>query len=382
MQRKTTILTITGSDSTGGTGIQADIKTMAALGAYATTAITTVTVQDRAGIRQFYDIPAEMLEKQVATVMDDMHPDAVKIGMLRTTAQVEAVARLLERCDSVVVIIDMVVISSRGTMLMDEEVIDEMQRRLFPLSTVVTIKQDCACRMTGMSPAKNNHELEQAARRLLAQGPQAVVLQGGAIASETFTDVLVEASEATPHFYTRPGFIDRNTHGAAGAFAAALAVQLCGPQPLTEAVEHAQAYLAQLVLRSINSSSGHGTQLLDHGHGMAQATLSPRMLEIYNLFMDNIATNHRTTSEVGFYAQQLSVTPRYLALVTRRVAGRSPKQLIDDYIIKEVDVELLDTAKNIQEIAFGFGFASQAQFNKFFRKMHNTSPGAFRRANG
>lgn len=96
--------------------------------------------------------------------------------------------------------------------------------------------------------------------------------------------------------------------------------------------------------------------------------------------MDEIASHHQSTKEVSFYANRLSVTPRYLAQVTHRVAGRTPKQLIDDYIIKEVETQLIGTTKNIQEIAFGFGFSSQVQFNKFFRKMKGCSPTQFRKA--
>ncbi len=103
------------------------------------------------------------------------------------------------------------------------------------------------------------------------------------------------------------------------------------------------------------------------------------MLELYNQLMDNIAANHRKTGEVRFYADALNVTPRYLAQITRRVAGRTPKQLIDDYIIKEVETYLIGTTQNIQEIAFTFGFSSQVQFNKFFKKMKGCAPGQYRK---
>ena len=117
MERKTTILTITGSDSTGGSGIQADIKTITMLGAYAATAITSVTAQDSEGIRQLYDIPAEVLNLQICAVLNDLNPNAVKIGMLRNVEQVIAVEHLLRKYKPEFVVLDAVIISSSGIML-------------------------------------------------------------------------------------------------------------------------------------------------------------------------------------------------------------------------------------------------------------------------
>lgn len=125
--------------------------------------------------------------------------------------------------------------------------------------------------------------------------------------------------------------------------------------------------MCQLILRSADSNFGTNVLLLDHSSDLPQQTISERMLELYNQLMDNIAANHRKTGEVRFYADALNVTPRYLAQITRRVAGRTPKQLIDDYIIKEVETYLIGTTQNIQEIAFTFGFSSQVQFNKFLK---------------
>ena len=137
--------------------------------------------------------------------------------------------------------------------------------------------------------------------------------------------------------------------------------------------------MCQLILRSADSNFGTNVLLLDHSSDLPQQTISERMLELYNQLMDNIAANHRKTGEVRFYADALNVTPRYLAQITRRVAGRTPKQLIDDYIIKEVETYLIGTTQNIQEIAFTFGFSSQVQFNKFFKKMKGCAPGQYRK---
>ena len=147
MERKTTILTITGSDSTGGSGIQADIKTITMLGAYAATAITSVTAQDSEGIRQLYDIPAEVLNLQICAVLNDLKPNAVKIGMLRNVEQVIAVEHLLRKYKPEFVVLDAVIISSSGKMLMPNEVVNAVVQRLFPLSSIVIMQQNSAAYM-------------------------------------------------------------------------------------------------------------------------------------------------------------------------------------------------------------------------------------------
>lgn len=379
MERKTTILTITGSDSTGGSGIQADIKTITMLGAYAATAITSVTAQDSEGIRQLYDIPAEVLNLQICAVLNDLKPNAVKIGMLRNVEQVIAVEHLLRKYKPEFVVLDAVIISSSGKMLMPNEVVNAVVQRLFPLSSIVIMQQNSAAYMLHEKETHSNEALEQMARKILQFGCEAVALQGGVITKASLTDVLVESNSTVAHFYTRPGFIDRITHGSGGAFTSAVAVHLCAGDTLECAIGQASDYMCQLILRSADSNLGTNAQLLDHSRDLPRQTISDRMLELYNQLMDNIAANHRKTGEVRFYANALNVTPRYLAQVTRRVAGRTPKQLIDDYIIKEVEANLAGTTRNIKEIAFAFGFSSQVQFNKFFKKMKGCAPGQYRK---
>lgn len=378
MERKTTILTITGSDSTGGSGIQADIKTITMLGAYAATAITSVTAQDSEGIQQLYDIPAEVLNLQICAVLNDLKPNAVKIGMLRNVEQVIAVEHLLRKYKPEFVVLDAVIISSSGKMLMPNEVVNAVVQRLFPLSSIVIMQQNSAAYMLHEKETHSNEALELLARKILQLGSAAVVLQGGIVTKASFTDVLVEKNK-TAHFYTRPGFIDRITHGSGGAFTSAVAVNLCAGNSVEQAIGKASDYMCQLILRSADSNFGTNVLLLDHSSDLPQQTISERMLELYNQLMDNIAANHRKTGEVRFYADALNVTPRYLAQITRRVAGRTPKQLIDDYIIKEVETYLIGTTQNIQEIAFTFGFSSQVQFNKFFKKMKGCAPGQYRK---
>ncbi|MDY4217841.1 MAG: hydroxymethylpyrimidine/phosphomethylpyrimidine kinase [Prevotella sp.] len=382
MKKKTRILTITGSDSTGGSGMQADIKTITTLGAYATTALTAVTAQDTVGIQHFYDLPAEVLEMQIRSVMNDLRPDAVKVGMLRSVEQVEVVAKLLCEYAPRFVVVDAVVMSSKGDVIVSDAVMEAMVRKIFPLASLVMIKQNCAVHMLHQAVVKNNDDLEAVAQALLAYGSAAVVVQGNGTTTEVLTDVLMERTSTVAVYYSRPSFVDRLIHGVAGAFASAIAVFLCSDCGVGHAIEQAQNYISQLILHSSGSKIADDKQLLDHSRGIAQLHISSRILEIYNKLMNEIAASHRRTSEVAFYAQRLHITPRYLAYITRRIAGRTPKQLIDDYIIKEVETQVLSSSKSIKEIAFDFGFSSPAQFNKFFKKMRHCSPTTYREKYG
>lgn len=375
---KPTILTITGSDSTGGSGIQADIKTITALGGYAASAITAVTAQSTADIQHLYDIPPTILKLQIQSVMEDIQPVALKLGMLRSVGQVDTVAELINQYNPPFVVLDVVVVSSRGDLLMSDEVVAAIKQRLFPLCTVIVVKIESAFLLVGDYPVKSNDDLERLARFLLQMGGQAVLLQGGNIVDDSVTDVLVTHDPAETVFTTRSEAINRNTHGAGGAFSSAMATFLCKDHDTKRALEHANAYVNQLILHSVNFKLGRGGKLLDHGADSGHTRISPRLLELYNALMNQIATQHRKSSDVAFYAEQLHVSSRYLAQATRQVTGHSPKELIDDYILKEVEAELMGSTRNIQEIAFRFGFSSQAQFNKFFRKKAGCTPSAYR----
>ncbi len=379
MGEKETILSITGSDSTGGSGIQADIKTITLLGSYAATAITSVTAQDKNGIQTIYDIPSEVLYRQINLAVKFLQPTGIKVGMLRTIDQVNVVEKVLLEYRPKYVIIDAVIISSKGNVLMPKEVITSIIAKLFPLATLVVIKQDSALYISQYSEAHGNEQLVDIAKYILSMGSNSVVLQGSTIASQSFTDILLTKADKVPYYYTRQGVIDRITHGLGGAFSSATAVYLCNGFNIQESVKYAQDYLAQLILHSTDSKFGISTQLLDHSSSMSIQNISIRKIEIYNALMNLIAINYKATREVSFYSNHLNITARYLAQVAKSIAGRTPKQLIDDYAIKEIEAELITSNRNIQEIAFSFGFHSQVQFNKFFKKMKHCSPSEFKK---
>ena len=431
MNNKVTILTITGSDSTGGSGVQADIKSITSLGGYAASAITAVVVQDTGGIEHLYDIPAEILDAQLQRVAMDLCPDSVKIGLLRSVEQVETVAALLRKLPCRCVVMDFVIVSTSGARLMEPEVVRAAVRHLFPLCTLVMMRRGNAlellrlCRalpgITGLAPAEgalcknsladgahSKHspaegalcknslaEVATAIMRLEA-GPQALFLKGEEVSSDAYTDLFLSReafTEAEPSsatlaegavaagnlkFFSRMGAIERALHGSAGAFTSALAFYLTKAPSAVVAVERSLAYVNQLILRSVDFKLGKGGALLDHGNRPIPGNISARKLEIYNTLMDTIATESSARNNVEYYSGRLSITPRYLSQITKAISGRTPKELIDDYLIKEVETQLLSGELSLKQIASKYGFSSQAQLSKFVQKMCSCSPSEYK----
>lgn len=421
MNNKVTILTITGSDSTGGSGVQADIKSITSLGGYAASAITAVVVQDTGGIEHLYDIPAEILDAQLQRVAMDLRPDSVKIGLLRSVEQVETVAALLRNLPCRCVVMDFVIVSTSGARLMEPEVVRAAVRHLFPLCTLVMMRRGNAleilrlCRAlpgtTGLAPAEGSHsnnplaegshsknslaEVATAIMRLEA-GPQALFLKGEEVSSDAYTDLFLSReafTEAEPSsatlaegavaagnlkFFSRMGAIERALHGSAGAFTSALAFYLTKTPSAVVAVERSLAYVNQLILRSVDFKLGKGGALLDHGNRPIPGNISARKLEIYNTLMDTIATESSARNNVEYYSSRLSITPRYLSQITKAISGRTPKELIDDYLIKEVETQLLSGELSLKQIASKYGFSSQAQLSKFVQKMCSCSPSEYK----
>ena len=431
MNNKVTILTITGSDSTGGSGVQADIKSITSLGGYAASAITAVVVQDTGGIEHLYDIPAEILDAQLQRVAMDLRPDSVKIGLLRSVEQVETVAALLRKIPCHCVVMDFVIVSTSGARLMEPEVVRAAVRHLFPLCTLVMMRRGNAlellrlCRAlpgnSGFAPAEgalcknsladgahSKHspadgalcknslaEVATAIMRLEA-GPQALFLKGEEVSSDAYTDLFLSReafTEAEPSsatlaegavaagnlkFFSRMGAIERALHGSAGAFTSALAFYLTKTPSAVVAVERSLAYVNQLILRSVDFKLGKGGALLDHGNRPIPGNISARKLEIYNTLMDTIATESSARNNVEYYSGRLSITPRYLSQITKAISGRTPKELIDDYLIKEVETQLLSGELSLKQIASKYGFSSQAQLSKFVQKMCSCSPSEYK----
>jgi len=268
----TTILTIAGSDSCGGAGIQADIKTIHRLGAHALCAVTAVTAQNSQGVEAIYPIPAPFISKQVEAVVSDSPPKAVKIGMLQTQEAIRAVVRVIERYDLPNVVLDPVVCASTGNRLLEPGALDCLRDDLIPRVRVITPNLLEASMLSGSS-VETVEEAESVARRLRALGPD-VIVTGGHLKG-LCTDVLCD--ETGSHRYSGQRIDTSFTHGTGCVFSSAVATGLGMGMELSRAVEQARSLVREALRRGYACGSGKGpVDPLGRGRGLEEQGSSGR----------------------------------------------------------------------------------------------------------
>jgi hydroxymethylpyrimidine/phosphomethylpyrimidine kinase len=258
------VLSIAGSDSGGGAGIQADLKTFSALGCYGMTAITALTAQNTQGVSAIHAVPPEFLKAQLQAVLDDIGADAVKIGMLHSPDTVRVVAWAIDHYQLQNVVLDPVMVATSGDRLIEEATVEVLRQELFPRASVITPNLDEAALLLGR-PLADADALDAAAADMLAQGARAVLLKGGHLAGEVLTDVLAEPSQ--PWLHLRSERIpSRNVHGTGCTLSSAVACQLALGLPLREAVQQARAFIVEAIRTGAHVQTGQGHGPLCHGH--------------------------------------------------------------------------------------------------------------------
>ena len=254
------VLVIAGSDSGGGAGIQADIKTITALGGYAATAITAVTVQNTLGVTGVHPIPLEIIAAQARAVLDDIGADAIKTGMLGAIAVVETVAAALDHAKGVPAVVDPVMIAKGGASLLEAAAIGAVKSLMIPRAALLTPNAPEAAALTGLT-VETTDDLRRAGEALLAMGARAVLMKGGHIDGDRMVDVLMTPLGETTFEGER---IDtRHTHGTGCTLASACATGLAQGLSLEQAVARAWNYVHEAMLRAPGFGAGHGP--LDHG---------------------------------------------------------------------------------------------------------------------
>ncbi|TCS39225.1 hydroxymethylpyrimidine/phosphomethylpyrimidine kinase [Paucimonas lemoignei] len=257
------LLSIAGSDSGGGAGIQADLKTFAALGCYGMTAITAITAQNTCGVHDIHAIPPAMLAAQIDAVATDIGVDAVKIGMLHDPEVVEVVADAIRRYEWQHVVLDPVMVAINGDRLITPETVGVLVRQLFPLVTVITPNLDEAALLLGR-PLQGRDELDSAAIDLLALGASAVLLKGGHLPGEEVMDVLLQRGQ--PHLrLSHRRIASFNTHGTGCTLSSAIACHLALGHNLPKAVKLAHRYILQAIAEGADVQTGQGHGPLNHG---------------------------------------------------------------------------------------------------------------------
>ena len=254
------VLICAGSDSGGGAGIQADIKTVTALGGYAMTAVTAITVQDTRGVHAVHAVPQDVVAAQIDVTLADIGADAIKTGMLGDVATVQTVARALQaRAADIPIVVDPVMIAKGGHALLATAAIQTVRDVLLPLAAVVTPNAPEAAALTGLA-VEDVSSQTRAGEKLIALGAGAALIKGGHIEGPVVCDVLVTAAGAT--VFESPRIATRATHGTGCTLASAIAARLAQGESLQDSVHAAREYLMEAIRRAPGFGVGHGP--VDH----------------------------------------------------------------------------------------------------------------------
>ncbi len=256
------VLSIAGSDPSGGAGIQADIKAIMALGGYAATAITALTVQNTLGVRSVFAVPVEVVADQIAAVMEDIEPQAVKIGMVKDTAIVRTIAEAIVKYSPLHVVYDPVMVATSGDKLIDDDTIDVIESRLIPLATLITPNLSEA-QVLWRRNIEGVKEMELAAMELNSRYGTGVLIKGGHLDGNGMCDVLCCGGRTV--CFTESRIETRNLHGTGCTLSSAIATLLAKGHDLECAVEEAKAYVTAAISEGSRMDIGHGNGPLWHG---------------------------------------------------------------------------------------------------------------------
>ena len=272
-RRYARVLSIAGSDSGGGAGIQADLKTFSALGCYGMTAITAITAQNTCGVTGIHGIPPEMLKAQIDAVVQDIGVDAVKIGMLHSPEVVRVVADAIHRYQLPHVVLDPVMVATSGDRLIAQETAGVLVQELFPLAEVVTPNLDEAGWLLGRR-IEGVDSLDDAAQDLLRLGANVALLKGGHLPGDWVVDVLALRGQPQMQRLESQRITTHNGHGTGCTLSSAIASHLALGLPLAQAVAQARGYILGAIAAGADVSTGKGHGPLNHGYApMAQRVL-------------------------------------------------------------------------------------------------------------
>lgn len=254
------LLSIAGSDSSGGAGMQADLKTFAALGTYGMSCLCALTAQNTKGVTMVVNTPTDMVTAQLEAIYDDVPPDGVKTGMLSTPAIVHTVAAFLRNHRGAPLVVDPVMVATTGAVLLEEDAIETYKKELIPLATLITPNIPEAEKLSGLS-INDEDDMKKAAEKLLDYGCEAVLVKGGHRIMDA-TDVLYDGKEFT--VYPGKKVDTKNTHGTGCTLSSALAAFLAKGLTLKEAVKEAKTYMQGAIERAAYDSVGHGNGPVHH----------------------------------------------------------------------------------------------------------------------
>jgi hydroxymethylpyrimidine/phosphomethylpyrimidine kinase len=259
-------LTIAGSDSSGGAGIQADLKTFSALGVYGASAITALTAQNTQGVDDVMVVPPEFVLEQMRSIASDLAVKAIKIGMLATAPIIEAVADGLDEFPGVPMVLDPVMVATSGDPLLDDDAFDRLRKRLVPRTDLITPNTREAAALLGEPDESRERWLEGRAERLLALGAHAVLLTGGESIAETALDIFADRNGVQR--LEAPRVLTENTHGTGCTLSSAIAAELAKGERLDKAVKNAKLYVTAAIIAADEIEVGKGRGPVHHFHAL------------------------------------------------------------------------------------------------------------------
>lgn len=257
-----TVLTIAGTDPSGGAGIQADLKTFSALGCYGMSVITALVAQNTSGVRAIHSVPADFVMAQLEAVMEDIMPDAIKIGMVHSLELVGVIAQILKQYPLIPVVFDPVMIATSGDRLIEEETVVGIVEQLFPLVTLITPNMDEASLLADI-PVANVEDMQMAAQKIMTLGPKALLLKGGHLQSEKLTSLLVNKSGFVKTLQSDK-ISTKNVHGSGCTLSSAIAAYMAQGCVLADAVYKAQQYVHDAIYHAADVTIGKGNGPLNH----------------------------------------------------------------------------------------------------------------------
>lgn len=257
-----TVLTIAGTDPSGGAGIQADLKTFSALGCYGMSVITALVAQNTTGVRGIHNVSAQFVEQQLDAVMEDIRPNAIKIGMVHTSQLVEVIAATLKKYPDIPVVFDPVMVATSGDKLIEDATIAVIVSQLFPLVTLITPNMDEASLLSNM-PIETVSQMQQAGEVISATGCKALLMKGGHLQTEQLTSILMDRNGIV-NTYVSDKVDTNNVHGSGCTLSSAIASYLARGEELQNAVALAQEYINGAIYHGRDVLIGNGNGPLNH----------------------------------------------------------------------------------------------------------------------
>ena len=352
------ILSITGSDNSGWSGLQLDLRVITDIGCHALTTATSIVVQNSKGIQNIIDFPLHVIAEQLENTISGFHPKAIKVGLVRTAESAKAISSEIVACNKIVIAPGFM--ASNNAQLVDNEAILAIKQYLIPKATLLLLRQNEAEKILDTRISSDN-DLLCAGQKFINMGAEYVMIRGGKITEGRLTALLLGRNYQ--QFFSSYNVEGWQQHGVGGALSTAITAHLGMGEDVPAAVHNAHEYVHSRIVYSVNNDSR-----------------KLRPADIYNTFMNLLSNHYQSAHDVIFYADKLNISTRYLSQITAITVSKTPKQIILEYLLHETKKTLENTRLSVKEVAASLGFANIAQFCRFFRQQTGITPNEYRKS--